>query len=394
MTSRKLRRLRGYREVWAIDSEYNWRPSKAHIFPAEPQPDASIQHPVALVGWELYSGRKVRLFEGEFGPEPPFDIGEDVLFIGYNLAAEWQTFLALGWPLPCRALDLFVEYRRHICAVPGVDVNVAGNKRLPKALSHFGIRPKHTAEEKDEEIALVSRGGPWTPAERERVLDYCGTDVEPLEELAQCLLDEGCPVKGCNGEPLRTDPRGVAQAVHRGRYSFAAARMIHRGIPLDVELLNSVLDNWEEIRLAIIAEQDTFGVYVDGHFSEDRFLALTDELGIDWPKTKVAQRPVLEAKKIEYLVGVLPGAAAAVRTATDPRRAEVGQTRHRCRRPQPSAAVPVRHQDGPQQTLGQSLHLRVTEVGSPLDQAGRRHGGRSARLQKSGIPHRWGAVGG
>src|SRR5258705_2429694 len=58
-----------YREVWAIDTEYNLRPSVAHFFPADPQPEGSIQHPVCLVARELYSGPKVELCEGDFGSE-------------------------------------------------------------------------------------------------------------------------------------------------------------------------------------------------------------------------------------------------------------------------------------------------------------------------------------
>ena len=94
--------------------------------------------------------------------------------------------------------------------------------------------------------------------------------------------------------------------MHRGRHSFAVAKMTDNAIPLDTELLRRVLDNWNEIRLTIIAERDTFGVYEDGHFREDRFLDLVDERGIDWPKTAVAGRPVLEAKTAMTMVTHYP----------------------------------------------------------------------------------------
>ena len=144
-------------------------PSAAHFSPADPQPEGSIQHPVCLVGRELYSGRKIELFEGDFGPAPPFSLGADVLFIAYNAVAEWLTFLALGWPLPCRVFDPYIEYRRHICGTPR-DINVPGNKSFLAALGHFGIA-KLTADEKDEERDFVLRGGPWPdPADRRRIL--------------------------------------------------------------------------------------------------------------------------------------------------------------------------------------------------------------------------------
>ena len=297
-----LRRLlAAYREVWFIDTEFNFRPSRDHTFPGYPQSDASIQHPVALVGRELFGGRVARLFEDGFGLDgPPFGLGDDTLFVAYSAAAEWQTFLAAGWELPVRAIDLFFEYRRHICGVPGVDLSVAGNKRLPKALGHFNI-PGHTAEEKDEEIALVLRGGPWTPSERERVLTYCESDVLPLPRLLFDLLTADC----C-GTPLACDPLGVAQAVHRGRTSFAAARSTSHAIPLDTELLGLVLSDWERLKLAAVAEMDTLGVYDEkGSFRERRFLDRMDELGIDWDRCSDGG-PVTEAKYFEKMATHYP----------------------------------------------------------------------------------------
>jgi hypothetical protein len=283
-----------YREVWALDTEYNLRPSMVYAFPQDPQPEGSIQHPVCLVAHELYSGRTVKLFEGDFGPTPPFDIGEDVLFIAYAAAAEWLTFLALGWPLPSQVFDPYIEYRRHICGTPH-DVNVKGNKGLLKALQHFGI-PSITAAQKEEERALVLRGGPWSTSERRRIIDYCETDVTPLFRLTQNLLDADC----C-GQPLRSDPCGLARAVHRGRFSLAAARMEHRGIPIDTPTLGRILGDWDAIKQAVIAELDTFGIYQDGHFSNSRFLACMENLEIPWPRTETGM-PVLEKETFGDMV--------------------------------------------------------------------------------------------
>jgi hypothetical protein len=287
-----------YREVWALDTEYNLRPSGAYAYPKDPQPEGSIQHPVALVAHELHSGRVVKLFEDEFGPKPPFDIGDDVLFIAYAASAEWLTFLALGWPLPSRVFDPYVEFRRHICGTPR-DINVKGNKGLLKALQHFGI-PGITADQKDEERELVLRGGPWSASERRRILDYCESDVTPLFRLTEGLL-----YVDCCGQPLRSDPRGLARAVHRGRFSLAAARMEHTGIPLDNESLDAILAGWDTVRLAVIDELDTFGVYQHGHFSNARFLACTDRLEIPWPRTLTGM-PVLEKETFGDMVRHYP----------------------------------------------------------------------------------------
>ena len=49
--------------------------------------------------------------------------------------------------------------------------------------------------------------------------------MQPLFQLT-----EACSTADCCGPPLRSDPRGLAQAIHRGRFIMAAARMEHAGI--------------------------------------------------------------------------------------------------------------------------------------------------------------------
>jgi DNA polymerase I len=41
--------------------------------------------------------RTIRLWRGQFGPEPPFNIGPDTLFVSYASWAELQCFQQLGW---------------------------------------------------------------------------------------------------------------------------------------------------------------------------------------------------------------------------------------------------------------------------------------------------------
>jgi DNA polymerase I len=67
--------------------------------------------PVCCVAHELRSGRRFRIFEGEFGPTPPFATGPDVLVVAYYASAEFGCYKALDWPMPERVLDLFAEFR-------------------------------------------------------------------------------------------------------------------------------------------------------------------------------------------------------------------------------------------------------------------------------------------
>jgi hypothetical protein len=44
--------------------------------------------------------RTIRHWRGDFGSAPPFDIGDDVLFVAYSAWAELTCFMTLGWTFP------------------------------------------------------------------------------------------------------------------------------------------------------------------------------------------------------------------------------------------------------------------------------------------------------
>ena len=54
--------------------------------------------------------RTIRLWCGEFGPKPPFDIGPDTLVVAYAAWAELTCFQALKWQTPAHVLDLHAAY--------------------------------------------------------------------------------------------------------------------------------------------------------------------------------------------------------------------------------------------------------------------------------------------
>jgi DNA polymerase I len=91
--------LDGFRELWAVDFE----------FCCEQEGDRP--DPVCLVAWELKTNRKLRLWRDQFGKSPPYSIGPNSLFIAYYASAELGCHLSLGWSLPERVLDLYVEFR-------------------------------------------------------------------------------------------------------------------------------------------------------------------------------------------------------------------------------------------------------------------------------------------
>ena len=69
---------------------------------------------------------------------PPYPIGPDVLFVAYLASAELGCHLALGWPLPARVLDLYVEFR-----------NAANGTKPPNGFGLLGALTYHGQDAMD-----------------------------------------------------------------------------------------------------------------------------------------------------------------------------------------------------------------------------------------------------
>ena len=76
------------------------------------------------------------------------------LFVAFYAPAELSCFLALGWPLPARIVDLYTEFRAETNGLP-----LPIGRGLLGALSHHGISSITSAEKKTLRD-LVLRGGP------------------------------------------------------------------------------------------------------------------------------------------------------------------------------------------------------------------------------------------
>ncbi len=247
--------LAPFRAVWCADFEFR-------------APDGHTPEPLCLVARELRSGTRVRLWLADERPEPPpFAVGPDTLFVAYYASAELGCFLALGWPLPVRVLDLFAEFR----ALTNGSAPAHGSGLLG-ALAHFDLDALG-ATEKGDMRALAMRPGPHTAAERAALLAYCGTDVDALARLLPRVL------------PNLDLPR----ALLRGRYMVAAARMERTGVPIDTDALAALRSNWDQIKARLVREVDCgYGVFVPagrtldpGTKFGDAVLTTAKELGLD-----------------------------------------------------------------------------------------------------------------
>lgn len=214
--------LRHYREIWLTDFEFQVRPGELPV-------------PRCQVARELRSGRLVRLWLADGAPVgPPFGTGPDVLFVAYYASAELGCYLTLGWPLNCRILDLYAEFRNTVNGLP-----VPCGSGLLGALTYYGL-PAISVTEKEAMRDLALRDGPYTEGEKTELLDYCQSDVDALAQLL-----------------LTMAPRlDLPRALLRGRYMTAAARMEWNGVPVDCEVLNSLRANWDSIKRRLTREID------------------------------------------------------------------------------------------------------------------------------------------
>jgi hypothetical protein len=221
-----------------------------------------------MVAEELLSGRQIRLWQDQFGPEPPFDIGDDSLFVSYSAVAEFSCFCVLGWKKPTHILDLYVEF----IALR----NGRGGARNPSLLSALDYFKKEgiSAGEKSDMRKLILTRSSWTRQEQQAILDYCYVDVAALK----VLLPEMAPLI-----------RRPWQATLRGDYTWSVAVMEYNGVPLNRPLYEELNQKWSKIQNGLIARIDqNYGVYrqnKDGSysFSRDLFEKYLIDNEIGWP---------------------------------------------------------------------------------------------------------------
>jgi hypothetical protein len=247
-----MRTLEDFWQIWCADFEFSAPPGE------RPQP-------ICLVATEYRSGKTIRWWEDELQRrrQAPYPTTPDCLFVAFYASAELGCHLALDWPTPLSVLDLFCEFRNQTNGL-----RTPCGAGLVGALMYYG-RDGIGAAEKDEMRQLAIRGGPWTAAECQALLDYCQSDVEALTRLLDAMAPQ----------------IDLERALLRGRYMTAAARIEHVGIPIDVPALHRIRSSWPDIQDTLIERIDRdYGVYDGRSFKNDRWAVWLATHGIPWPR--------------------------------------------------------------------------------------------------------------
>ena len=257
-----------YEDVIALDFE----------FVAE---DGERQRPICLVTKSLKTGNQTRLWVAE-GAQCPLPIGPEYLYVGYFASAEWNCFLTLGWDLPISIIDLYPEYRRMTNGAVGYATR--SGYGLLAAAGAFGVATMD-ANYKTDMRDLIMEGGPWTADQQNGILEYCATDVVITANLFRQMWPK-----------IATDRLALSQALFRGRYTAAVARMEFAGTPIDTVLLTKLKSNWPELRLHLIKAVDQdYGVYEGSTFKQSKFEHWVSAQAIPWPRTDLGKLRLDEA---------------------------------------------------------------------------------------------------
>ena len=301
-----------FRNIWVVDFEFN-------------APRGENPSPLCYVAKNLISGDTIR----QWLPDEScmrYETTDNDLFVAYYASAEISCHLALGWPIPGNILDLYVEFRNLTNGNP----TLSKSRSLLDVANTLGIDASSAAH-KEMMRNLILSGGPFTPAQKDEILNYCQDDVEITSKIFEKLYSN----------------IDIVRALLRGRYMAAVAMMEWNGIPIDPTAYQKLKSNYESLKTALIERIDeNFGVYEGTTFKSAKFEAWLRNRGIRWeytPKGRISLSdevfkeyaktyPELEPlRQLRYFLGQLKlhdlpvGSDSRNRTMLSPFRTKTGR---------------------------------------------------------------------
>jgi len=227
----------------------------------------------------------IRLWQGEFGSEPPFDIGSDALFVAYSAWAEITCFKVLGWKFPVHIFDQHTAYlaATNILLPHNPDeIRKKPRKGLLDACRAYGIEGWERIDK--DTIAKSIGDGTWRQYySPEDIFGYCAEDVRMELLLLRAQL---------HGRGRQLPPADIPHVLHWSNYSAKCIAQIQaRGMPIDMSLWNLVQENkaavvGELLRRFDPSHGDPEPIYTpDGEWNYKRFEHWLARAGVPaWPR--------------------------------------------------------------------------------------------------------------
>jgi hypothetical protein len=241
--------------------------------------DGGLPNPLCMVSYvldeHLRHVRTIRLWRGEFGRIPPFDIGRDALFVAYSAWAEMTCFMLLRWRFPVHIFDQHTAYlaASNILLPYNPDEDrIKQSKGLADACRAYGIDGWERINKKT--IAKDIAEGRWQKYGCDGVFNYCEEDVKNSVELLRAQLRDACDYRGRILLPSADSERVLWWSNYSAK---VVAQIQARGMPIDVELWSIVQANKAVVvndlcRRFDPSYSDDDPIYdAEGHWSYDRF---------------------------------------------------------------------------------------------------------------------------
>jgi hypothetical protein len=171
--------------------------------------------------------RTIKLWQGEFGGAPPFDIGPDTLFVAYSAWAEMTCFKTLGWRFPVHIFDQHTAYlaaTNILLPYNPDEIRKKPRKGLSDACRAYGLEGWERIDKGN--IAKSIGNGTWRERySPEDVVNYCAEDVRMELLLLRAQLQ---------GRGKQFPPADVPRNLHWANYSAKCIALIQaRGMPID-----------------------------------------------------------------------------------------------------------------------------------------------------------------
>ena len=256
--------------------------------------DGDLPNVLCMVAYVLDENlqhvRTIKMWRGEFGTAPPFDIGPDTLFVAYSAWAEMTCFMTLGWKFPVHVFDLHTAYlAASNILLPYNPDEVRKRQRKTPARRLPRLRDRGLGAHRQGKDRGRHRRRPLAQLRHEAVFDYCEEDVR---KSTYCC----CRAIARTSVTIATRRRRARAALVELFSAKAVAQIQARGMPIDMPLWNLVQENKAAVIGALLRQFDpSHGsddpIYTpEGEWSYDRFERWLASVGVTaWPRLESGQ---------------------------------------------------------------------------------------------------------
>ena len=357
-----------FAEIWVVDIEFypgqglaQWRQGRRPGHAALPR------------RLEMRSGRIVRIWQDEFGPFPPYRLDASALFVALHAHRRVRRSHRASGANRLRASMLMSSFgTTPTTAASRAAIARKGFYGLGGALRYFGENGIDTAHKTDMRDRIM-QGPPFSADERERSWTIAKTTSERWRVLVEHIVPT-----------IRSLPHAMARAISVGHRAARAARHSARSADARANCGRGGAESGRSRTASEIISASTRS-RTASRIGASSVLP-TSCGGTDGPGRRMltgrSTKPIrLSATWQAAIRRSSRCASCAIRSRS------CGSTIcSRQRRPQPHAAVGLRHQDRAQRPSDAQVHLRSGEVGAVPDHAAARPCAGPPRLRATGGP--------